>query len=256
MKTTRRSFSLGIAGFAFAAPVVGFSRSAAAQDSTPESMDMGNAMEALGVGAEGDAAVNVIHASPDAPEVDVYVNGAQALTGLAFGEFSGWVALPAGEHQVQVTAEGAALDTAVIDAMVTIEAGAAYHIAATGLLAEIAPQVYQTDLSMLDEEMARVRVIHTSPDAPAVDIAVTGGDVLIENLEFPHASDFLEVPAGSYDLEVRPTGTEDVALGLPGVALESGMVYDIFATGLLADGTLGVLVVPSTTTASEATPAS
>src|SRR6187200_2622742 len=94
MKTTRRSFSLGIAGFAFAAPVVGFSRSAAAQDSTPESMDMGNAMEALGVGAEGDAAVNVIHASPDAPEVDVYVNGAQALTGLAFGEFSGWVALP------------------------------------------------------------------------------------------------------------------------------------------------------------------
>lgn len=256
MKTTRRSFSLGIAGFAFAAPVVGFSRSAAAQDSTPESMDMGNAMEALGVGAEGDAAVNVIHASPDAPEVDVYVNGAQALTGLAFGEFSGWVALPAGEHQVQVTAEGAALDTAVIDAMVTIEAGAAYHIAATGLLAEIAPQVYQTDLSMLDEEMARVRVIHTSPDAPAVDIAVTGGDVLIENLEFPNASDFLEVPAGSYDLEVRPTGTEDVALGLPGVALESGMVYDIFATGLLADGTLGVLVVPSTTTASEATPAS
>ena len=255
MKTTRRTFSLGIAGFALVAPVAGLSRSVAAQDSTPESMDMGNAMEALGIGNEGDAAVNVVHASPDAPAVDVYVNGEQALTGLAFGEFSGWVALPAGEHQIQVTAEGAALDTAVIDAMVTIEAGAAYHIAATGLLEEIAPQVYQTDLSMLEDDMARIRVIHTSPDAPAVDVAVTGGDVLIENLAFPDASDFLEVPAGTYDLEVRPTGTEDVALALPGVALEAGMVYDIFATGLVADETLGVLVVPSTTTAPEATPA-
>ena len=255
MKTTRRTFSLGIAGFALATSVAGFSRSAAAQDSTPEMTDMGNAMEALGIGAEGDAAVNVVHASPDAPAVDVYVNGEPALTGLAFGEFSGWVALPAGEHQIQVTAEGAALDTAVIDAMVTIEAGAAYHIAATGLLAEIAPQVYQTNLSMLMDETARIRVIHASPDAPGVDIAVTGGDVLIENLEFPNASDFLEVPAGSYDLEVRPTGTEDVALALPGVALEAGMVYDVFATGLLADGTLSVLVVPSTTHAPAATPA-
>jgi hypothetical protein len=254
MKTTRRTFSLGIAGFAIATSVAGFSR-AAAQDSTPAMTDMGNAMEALGIGAKGDAAVNVVHASPDAPAVDVYVNGEQALTGLAFGEFSGWVALPAGEHQIQVTAEGAALDTAVIDATVTLEAGAAYQVAATGMLADIAPQVYQTDLSKLEGDMARIRVIHTSPDAPAVDVAVTGGDVLISNLAFPDASDYLEVPAGSYDLEVRPTGTEDVALALPGVALEAGMVYDVFAIGLVADGTLNVLVVPSTTTAPMATPA-
>lgn len=254
MKTSRRTFSLGVAGFALATSAVGISRGVAAQDSTPETMDMGNAMEALGIGEEGDAAVNVIHASPDAPAVDVYVDGEQALTGLAFGEFSGWVALPAGEHQIQVTAEGAELDSAVIDAMVTIEAGAAYHIAATGLLEDITPQIYQVDLSMLEDEMARVRVIHTSPDAPAVDIAVTGGDVLIENLEFPNASDFLEVPAGSYDLEVRPTGTEDVALELPGVEFEAGMVYDVFAVGQLADETLSVLVVPSTT-AAMATPA-
>jgi hypothetical protein len=66
----------------------------------------------------------------------------------------------------------------------------------------------------------------------------------------------LEVPAGTYDLEVRPTGTMDVALPLPGVELEAGMVYDVFAIGLVGDGSLTVLVVPSTTVAPEATPAS
>jgi hypothetical protein len=251
MTATRRlpRISLGLAWLLLLTLLLVAPRGVAAQDATPVGEgDMGDCVTALGIGEDGNACVNVVHASPDAPTVDVYVNGEEALTGLAFGEFSGWVALPAGEHQIQVTAEGAELDTAVIDAMVTIEEGAAYHIAASGLLEEIAPQIYQVDLGMLDDETARIRVIHASPDAPGVDIAVAGGDVLIENLEFPDASDFLEVPAGAYDLEVRPTGTEDVALDLPGVEFEAGTVYDVFAIGQLGDETLTVLVVPSSTT--------
>ena len=205
-------------------------------------------------GQAGDACLNVVHAFSDAPAVDVYVDGAKALGDLAFGATSGWVAVPAGEHQVQVTAAGAELETAVIDADVTLEEGAAYEVAATGLLAEIEPQVYQVNLSAIgseDEPMARVRVVHASPDAPAVDVAVKGGDVLIEDLAFPEASDYLSVPAASYDLEVRPTGTTDVALDLPGVELEAGMVYTIYAIGQTADDTLTVLPVVATTMAPE-----
>ena len=224
-----------------------------AQDATPAS-GMGDCVTALGIGTEGDACIDVVHASPDAPAVDVYLDGAKALENLAFGSFSGWVAVPAGEHQVQVVPTGGGVASAVIDVEVTLEAGAAYQVAATGLVAAITPQVYQVDLSDVADGQSRIRVIHNSPDAPAVDIAVKGGDVLISNLAFPAASDFLVVPAGAYDLEVRPTGTMDVALDLPGVTLEAGMVYDVFAIGTLADGTLGVLVVPSTTTATVATP--
>ena len=225
-----------------------------AQDSTPTAMDadMGVCSAALGIGMAGDSCINVIHASPDAPAVDVYLDGELALEGVEFSQFSGWIAVPAGEHQVQVTAAGDDAANAVIDANVELAADAAYHVAATGHLADITPQIYQVNLSDLDamgDPMARIRVIHTSPDAPAVDIALAGGDVLIADLAFPNASDALEVPAGSYDLEVRPTGTTDVALDLPGVELEAGMVYDVFAIGLAGDGSLTVLVIPSTTAA-------
>ena len=227
---------------------------ALAQDSTPAAMDadMGVCSAALGIGMAGDSCINVIHASPDAPAVDVYLDGELALEGVEFSQFSGWIAVPAGEHQVQVTAAGDDAANAVIDANVELAADAAYHVAATGHLADITPQIYQVNLSDLDsmgDPMARIRVIHTSPDAPAVDIALAGGDVLIADLAFPNASDALEVPAGSYDLEVRPTGTTDVALDLPGVELEAGMVYDVFAIGLAGDGSLTVLVIPSTTAA-------
>jgi hypothetical protein len=212
---------------------------------SPEASMMAACAVVLGIGTETDACVNVVHASPDAPAVDVWVNGEVALSNLAFGEFSGWVALPAGDYQIQVTPTGQGPESVVIDATVSVEAGSAYHIAATGTVAEIAPQIYPVDLAQMADGNARVRVIHASPDAPAVDIAVTGGDVLIPNLAFPNASDSLEVPAGTYDLEVRAAGTTDVALPLPGVTLEAGMVYDVFAIGQLADGTLGVLVIPS-----------
>ncbi len=219
-----------------------------AAGATPVAAAAASCTAALGIGAEGDACVDVVHASPDAPAVDVYVDGQLALSNLAFGAFSGWVPVPAGDHQIQVTPTGSPADSAVIDATVTLESGVAYQVAATGLVANIAPQIYETDLSTLDHDTARVRVIHASPDAPAVDIAVTGGDVLISNLAFPNASDSIEVPAGTYDLEVRAAGSTDVALPLPGVQLDGGMVYDIFAIGQLGDGSLTVLVIPSTVT--------
>ncbi len=93
---------------------------------------------------------------------------------------------------------------------------------------------------------ACVNVIHASPDAPAVDVAVTGGPVLFENAAFPAGTDYAEVDAGTYDLEIRPTGTTDVALAVPGVAIEEGQVYDIFAIGLVGDGTLAALPLVAT----------
>ncbi len=256
IRTVRRAIAslpiLALVAIMFAMP--GLNRVEASQaTASPEAeVDMGNCVAALGIGKEGDACINVIHASPDAPAVDVYLDGSKALTDLAFGKASGWVAVPAGEHRVQVTATGAMPDTAVIDAQVMLEAGAAYEIAATGLLANITPKIYQANVSTLEDGKARVRVIHASPDAPAVDIAIKGGDVLISNLTFPNASDHLEVPAGSYDLEVRPAGTTTVALDLPGVELESTMVYSVYAIGQVGDGTLAVLVVSSSTTGAPA----
>src|SRR5690554_2850475 len=167
-----------------------------AQDATPAGDQSQSCTAMLGVGAEGDACISVVHASPDAPNVDLYVDGELALSNLGFGWWSEWLALPAGEYQVQVTPTGEPIESAVIDATLQLEEGAAYQVAATGFVAEITPQVFEVDLSNMTEGSAQVQVMHAVPDAPAVDIALTGGDVLIEGLAFPMASDTLDVPAG------------------------------------------------------------
>ncbi|MCA9298922.1 MAG: DUF4397 domain-containing protein, partial [Phycisphaerales bacterium] len=84
--------------------------------------------------AAGSSAVRVGHLSPDAPAVDVWVDGSVALSGLTFREFSDYVDLSAGSHRVQVTPTGASTPI-VIDATLTLEDGKSYTVAATGLLA-------------------------------------------------------------------------------------------------------------------------
>jgi LPXTG-motif cell wall-anchored protein len=204
--------------------------------------------------AQGNAKVRVVHASPDAPAVDVYLDGAKVLTNVPFFTASDYLDVPAGPHDIKVTPTGDA-NTAVIDAKgVSVEAGKAYTVAATGKLAELKPTVYADNLSAPAAGKAHVRVVHASPDAPAVDIKVKGGPALISNLAFPKDSGYLPVDAGSYDLTVNAAGTDTVALDLPGVKLEAGKIYDIFAVGLL-NGEPKLRVEVTTPPAAAAVPA-
>ena len=67
--------------------------------------------------AAGEAMVRVTHASPDAPAVDVCVNGKVAFAALEFGKTTEYANLPVGSYDVQVYPAGSNCQgTAVIDA--------------------------------------------------------------------------------------------------------------------------------------------
>ncbi len=201
----------------------------------------------------GTAKVRVIHASPDAPAVDVFVNGNAVLTNVGFFAASPYLDLPAGTYRVQVAPTGAGASSAVIDANVTIEAGRAYTIAAVGPVASIKPQVIVDNLSAPAAGQAKVRVYHFSPDAPAVDVKLASGTTLISNLAFPDASDYLEVLAGTYDLQVTPAGGDAVVINLAGTRVEAGQIYSVFATNFVANITPQLAVTAPVTTAAPAT---
>jgi LPXTG-motif cell wall-anchored protein len=190
------------------------------------------------------ARVRVVHASPDAPAVDVWVDGSVAFSNAPFKGITDYASLAPATYNVQVTPTGATTPV-VIDADLTLEANTDYTVVAVGLLADIEPLVLIDNNSAPAAGKAHVRFVHASPDAPAVDIAVAdGGPVLFSNVEFKGVGDYLPVDAGTYDLEVRLAGTETVALEVPGVALADGTVYTIFAMGL-AGGSPALEAVPS-----------
>jgi len=192
--------------------------------------------------AQSQARVRVVHASPDAPAVDVLVNDGVAFSNAPFKGITAYAALNPATYNVKVVPTGAS-EPVVIGADLTLEARD-YTVVAVGQLASIEPLVLVDNNSTPAAGKAHVRFVHASPDAPAVDIAVKGGPVLFSNLAFKGVGDYLPVDAGTYDLEVRLAGTDTVALDVPGVALNNGTVYTIFAMGL-AGGTPALQAVPS-----------
>jgi hypothetical protein len=193
-----------------------------------------------------EAQVRVAHLSPDAPNVDVSVNSepVAALQNVPFGTISPYLLLPAGTQQVTVYPAGDSSQP-VIDAPVDLAAGGAYTVGAVGLVSDgsLRAQVYQDDLTPPAQGNSKLRVVHASPDAGPVDVVPAGGAPLVGWLQFPNASPYAQVPAGTYTLNVNAAGTNTTAISVPNATVASGGVYSAFAVGTASAGSLDVIVV-------------
>ncbi|MCA9519470.1 MAG: DUF4397 domain-containing protein [Myxococcales bacterium] len=187
------------------------------------------------------ALITVVHASPDAPGVNLFVDSSQVNTApLTFPNATGYLELPAGDRNIMVKPDGS--NDAVIAATLTLEAGKSYSVYAINAVSSIEPLVLVDDLTPPASGKAHVRFLHLSPDAPAVDIRVKNGPVLWSNRTFKDSDTaFTPVDAGRYDLEVVAAGTDTVVLDLPGIQLSDGAIYTVFAKGFLA--TLGAEIL-------------
>lgn len=242
--TTRRRILLGI-GTGVTVGLAGCSGNGGDEEPTTETdSSMDTPMETETQTEEptdpGTGSVRVAHMSPNAPNVDVYVEGDAVLEDVAFGAVSQYLDVPAGERSVEITAAGDP-DTSVFSGQVPVEADTAYTIAAIGEIGDDAdqafePLVLEDDNSDPGGDTARVRLVHTSPDAPAVDVTLaSNGDALYDGVAYGGSS-YVEVPAGEYTLQVRgdtDSNDGDVVAEFD-VSLTGGEVYTAFAAGYLS----------------------
>lgn len=179
----------------------------------------------------------VVHASPNAPNVDVRVNNNVALTNVPYPTNSGYLEVNSGSNNIKVSPT--ATTNYVIDATVSLDAGKNYSVFAIDSVTKIKAAVVSDDLTAPASGKVHVRFFHFSANAPAVDIAVTGGPVLFSNRRFNDqvtdaaTTSFTPLNAGTYNLEVRLAGTNTVVLPLPNIALTAGKIYTVFAKGFV-----------------------
>jgi hypothetical protein len=186
----------------------------------------------------------VIHASPDAPGVDLLLDNNVAGSNLTFPNNTGYVEIDAGTRNIKVNVTGT--QTTVIEADLSFEKNKSYSIFAVDSVAKLSPIVLEDNLASPASGKAHVRFIHLSPNAPAVDITLTDGTVIFGNVAFKGSIDFTPLDAATYDLQVRLAGTSTVVLNLPGIGLGDGKIYTVFAKGFVGidgDQALGAEII-------------
>src|SRR5437867_1939811 len=76
--------------------------------------------------------VRVIHASPDAGTVDLFVDGKKVLSSFQFAGLTGYTPVTVGTHKIQIAAIGTGPNAAVLTQTLTFQANTSYTVAGLG----------------------------------------------------------------------------------------------------------------------------
>lgn len=203
--------------------------------------------------------VRVLHLSPDAPAVDVFADGAEIASDLAYGEGTGYLEVDEANYDLAIAPAGAGSDAAVLEADgVSLVRDNTYSVIAYDALDEIKAMVLEDDYAGLDDGFIRVRPVHTAAAVGEVDIwAITdaGASMLYEDVPFGAAGSYIDLPAATYTLgfDADDDAVPDLVFELP--ALSAGTVANVFA---LSDTDRGVYLLAQlqdgTTATFDATP--
>jgi hypothetical protein len=202
----------------------------------------------------GKIRVRAIHAAAGVGEVDIwnipargapsrlYENGAVGVAG-------DYLELPAAAYSLGIDANDDARPDFVFDLPALAEGTVANVYAvrdsagAVYLLAQFADSTL-AKIDARDLTPARVRVIHLSPDAPAVSLYANEiPTAVVDDLLFRSGTGYLEVPNGTYTFDIAParSSLDSSVLRVDNVTLERERSYTAAAIGALSS--LGVLAL-------------
>jgi hypothetical protein len=187
--------------------------------------------------------LRALHASPDAPPVNIRVNGAQALANVDYGQGSGF--LDAAEStRVEVEAIIPGGNAVVLDRRLALDFSTEYTLLAVGEVADPIDTLVVSNPSgaAIATGNLRAQVVHAAPDAPAVDVYVTAPGAALAGstpvnvgaLDFGEFTGRIEAPAGDYQIRVT-------AAGNPGA-----VVYDSGTVALAAGSDLLIAAIENT----------
>lgn len=187
-----------------------------------------------------EARVRFLHAVPGAPAVDVYLDGALAVTGLAFGEVTPHLKVGGGDHQVALRVSGAAADDApLIEVAVPLVPSLAFAVVVQGTPDALQAALYEDVLDPIDPGLARLTAINAIADAPPLDLLTAEGGPLLQGVTYGVQFGTVNISAGARSLVMVPAGgaVESAILSFGDVSLVSGMLYTFVALGTLEGDT-------------------
>lgn len=177
---------------------------------------LGMAIVLAGCGSDNDeGGLRVLHASPNAPAVNVLVDGSEAISDLDYAESSGFLTLDADRYDISVEGivPGGDIEVITVNGF-ALEEDDLTTVIAVDNVSDIRPLVVSQSAASPGSNEVAVNAVHAAPGAPEVDVYITapGTDIAAAmpalTFEFEQTRDAGSLVVGEVQIQVALANTD------------------------------------------------
>lgn len=178
--------------------------------------------------------IRILHASPNAPPVDVYANDVLIASNLKYREFTKYLPISSGAYIIKVYPTGKK-DNLVLATNIYIPRNKIYTIAAINKVNNLALLPIEDPQILIAPNKTYVRFVHLAPNAPSVDVKTKEGKALFKDISYKEISNYVPLDPGMYYINVYPVNSNKIVLAVPNIRFRPNKAYTIYAIGLVGE---------------------
>jgi hypothetical protein len=175
-----------------------------------------------------------LQASPDAPQVNLLVEGKSVATGLGYMNATGYISLHSGSQHVQVVPVSGG--SPILDTSINIVSSGNQTLILTGLVSSAQSLLLTDGGTTATAGDGNVRVVNASSNAGTADVylvpagsSIAGIPPTVASLAFNTSTGYQLVPVGAYEVIMTTPGTKNAFLDTGSINLAASANQTVVA---------------------------
>jgi hypothetical protein len=184
-------------------------------------------------------AMQVVNLSPDLLSINLWIGyEKQNNNPFSYPTPSGYFSLTSIDTPIQIRSSSPQVSSGnLIVRKDILKPNLRYTLFVTGLRFDSTQAGRVTSIFTVDTTAnplpgrGKIRFVNASPKSGAFDITANG-TMAFTNRAYLSVSEFKEVPPGTYEFRIMPTGSSTVISTFSNVAIQDGKIYTLFSRGV------------------------
>jgi hypothetical protein len=180
--------------------------------------------------------IRFFNAWPCEAAVDIYVNGERLASNLGYQQFAGYFTVKPCCYRIEVLPSGKGKhgECPIAEVCFTVCPRSAMTLAVVGGCEGLLgmQEAYDPCGRVRDRCKAYVRFVNLSSNSPPLDVVISGGARLFQNVGYTTRTRYVPIDSGTYVFQLRPSGSSRQGLTMSPVSFDRGTSYTLYAVGI------------------------
>lgn len=185
--------------------------------------------------------IRLMNAVPGSQPVDIYANNSLIAQRLPYKGFTEYMQVFPGVYNISVFPEGTT-GPSLLDAVIEIPVRSINTVVFMGTPPALSIRPFFETVVQVPPGRLYMRFANLVPGSPDMDLVLSNGTELFNDVSFGMVTNYLSVPAGTYIFYVKQSNTDSNLLYVPNIHLQEGRFYTIHTVGRM-DGSVPLQVL-------------